>query len=70
MYLQAQHSWAHTREEALANAHDQWRSNIFESRVLGELRSPPSFDAAASPVPPEAVDGPVRVSEDPARHAE
>jgi coenzyme F420-dependent glucose-6-phosphate dehydrogenase len=69
MLLQAQHSWADSDEEALANAHDQWRTNIFESRVLGELRSPASFDAAASLVPPEAVDGPVRVSSDVGRHA-
>jgi coenzyme F420-dependent glucose-6-phosphate dehydrogenase len=67
--LQAQVSWAATDDEALANAHDQWRTNIFESRVLGELRSPASFDAAASLIPPEAVDGPIRVSADVGRHA-
>jgi len=69
MFLQAQHAWARTDEEALAGAHDQWRTNIFESRVLGELRSPASFDAAASFVTPDAVDGPIRVSSDLGRHA-
>jgi probable non-F420 flavinoid oxidoreductase len=69
MRLQAPVSWAHTQAEALANAHDQWRTNIFDSRVLGELRSPASFDAAASFVGPEDVDGPVRVSSDLGRHA-
>jgi probable non-F420 flavinoid oxidoreductase len=68
MRLQAQVSWAETDAEALANAHDQWRTNIFDSRVLGELRSPASFDAAASFVRPEDVDGPVRVSSDLGRH--
>ena len=69
MLLQAQHSFAATDDEALANAHDQWRTNIFESRVLSELRSPASFDAAASFVQPDAVDGPIRVSADIGRHA-
>lgn len=69
MLLQAQHSWAPTDEEAVANAHDQWRTNVFESRVLAELRSPASFDAAASFVTPDAVDGPIRCAADPARHA-
>ena len=68
MRLQAQLSWARTDAEALANAHDQWRTNIFDSPVLGELRSPASFDAAASFVRPEDVDGPVRVSSDVGRH--
>ena len=68
MWLQAQVSWARTDEEALAAAHDQWRTNIFESRVLAELRSPASFDAAAQFVRPEDVDGPVRVSADVGRH--
>ena len=64
LLLQAQVVLGETREAALAAAHDQWRTNIFESSVLAELRSPASFDAAAQQVPPEAVDGPVRVTAD------
>jgi coenzyme F420-dependent glucose-6-phosphate dehydrogenase len=64
LLLQAQVALGDTREAALAAAHDQWRTNIFDSRVLAELRSPASFDAAAEQVPPEAVDGPVRVTAD------
>jgi coenzyme F420-dependent glucose-6-phosphate dehydrogenase len=64
LLLQAQVALADTREAALAAAHDQWRTNIFDSRVLAELRSPASFDAAAEQVSPDAVDGPVRVTAD------
>ena len=50
-------------------AHAQWRTNIFASGVLAELRTPAQFEAAARFVRPEDVRGPVRVAADPARHA-
>jgi coenzyme F420-dependent glucose-6-phosphate dehydrogenase len=64
LLLQTQVVLGEDRGEALAAAHDQWRTNIFESRVLAELRSPASFDAAAEQIAPDAVDGPVRVTAD------
>ena len=69
VYVQVHVSYAESEEEARANAFDQWRSNIFESRVLSELRVPEDFDAAARFVKPEDLDGHVRISADPGRHA-
>jgi coenzyme F420-dependent glucose-6-phosphate dehydrogenase len=68
MYLQVHLSFAADDEAARAAAHDQWRTNVFPPAVLGELRSPAGFDAAAEFVTPDDVDGPVRISSDTARH--
>ena len=69
LYLQVHLSFSHDEAEARAAAHDQWRTNVFPPAVLGELRSPAGFDAAAAFVTPEDVDGPVRISSDPGRQA-
>lgn len=68
LFLQAQHSYARDEAAALAGAHDQWRTTIFASPVLADLRMPYQFDAAASFVPPEAVAEHLRVSSDLSRH--
>jgi coenzyme F420-dependent glucose-6-phosphate dehydrogenase len=70
MYLQTQLSYASSTEEAVQAAHEQWRTNIFDSPVLATLRLPSDFDAAAEFVQPQDVNGPVRVSSDPAEHVE
>ncbi|HMQ31191.1 MAG TPA: TIGR03885 family FMN-dependent LLM class oxidoreductase [Chloroflexaceae bacterium] len=70
LFLQAQHSYARDEAVALAGAHDQWRTNIFASPVLSDLRMPYQFDAAASYVRPEEVAERLRVSSDLARHVE
>ena len=69
LYLQAKHSWAETDEEALREAHDQWRTNVFRGTVFEDLDSPEKFDFAAEHVRPEDVRPHVRVSSDPERHA-
>jgi coenzyme F420-dependent glucose-6-phosphate dehydrogenase len=68
VFLQAQHSYAATDEEATANAHDQWAVNIFESSILADLRTPAAFDAAGKFVRPEDLKGHIRMSSDPDRH--
>jgi coenzyme F420-dependent glucose-6-phosphate dehydrogenase len=64
MFLQVQLAYAPSDEEAERAAFEQWRTNIFDSPVLAELRTPADFDAAAEFVRPEDVHGPVRVSAD------
>ncbi len=67
--LQVHLSWAESEDEALAIAHDQWRSNVFSSDLNWNLELPEQFDAAATHVRPDDVRNAVLVSADPARHA-
>jgi alkanesulfonate monooxygenase SsuD/methylene tetrahydromethanopterin reductase-like flavin-dependent oxidoreductase (luciferase family) len=62
-------SYAETEDEALAIAHDQWRTNVFSSDLAWNLELPEQFDAAAAHVRPDDVRKSVLVSADPARHA-
>jgi probable non-F420 flavinoid oxidoreductase len=68
-YLQVHVSYAETEDEALAIAHDQWRTNVFPSDLAWNLELPEQFDAAATHVRPDDVRKAVLVSADPARHA-
>ncbi len=70
MALQVQLSYAPTDDEALAAAHEQWGTNIFDSPVLASLRMPADFEAAAEFVEPDDLPGPVLVSSDVAVHRE
>jgi alkanesulfonate monooxygenase SsuD/methylene tetrahydromethanopterin reductase-like flavin-dependent oxidoreductase (luciferase family) len=67
MVLQVHVSWAPTYDEALAVAHDQWRTNVFQPPVPWELTTVAEFDEAARHVRPEDMPGSVLVSEDPGR---
>jgi coenzyme F420-dependent glucose-6-phosphate dehydrogenase len=69
MALQVQLSYAPSDDEALAAAHEQWGTNIFDSPVLASLRLPSDFEAAAEFVEPRDLSGPVLVSSDASRHA-
>jgi coenzyme F420-dependent glucose-6-phosphate dehydrogenase len=68
MFLQAQTSYAPSKQEALAGAHDQWRNNILESRVLTELRMPNQFDTFGEFISPEHLQGHIRISADIQQH--
>jgi probable non-F420 flavinoid oxidoreductase len=68
LVLQVHLSFAATDDEALAIAHDQWRTNVFAPPLCWDLDTVESFDQAATHVPPEAMHGSVNVSSDPARH--
>ncbi|TDE97365.1 TIGR03885 family FMN-dependent LLM class oxidoreductase [Occultella glacieicola] len=66
--LQLHLSWASTEEEALALAHDQWRSNVFAPPAPADTMTTEAFDAFSARVPLEAVTQTVRVSADLGRH--
>lgn len=66
--VQVHVSWAPTEDEALAIAHDQWRSNVFASTLAWDLALPEQFDAAAAFVRPDDVRDSVLVSADPEVH--
>jgi probable non-F420 flavinoid oxidoreductase len=68
--LQVHVSWAPSEEEALAIAHDQWRSNVFAPPVCWDLEMVEHFDEASRHVRPEDVRQAVLVSSDPGRLAE
>ncbi|WP_374164300.1 TIGR03885 family FMN-dependent LLM class oxidoreductase [Arcticibacter sp. MXS-1] len=70
LILKVQLSYARTEEEALMGAYDQWRTNIFQGSVLGELRTVEQFDALGEFVKPEDLRGKVDISADPAFHIE
>lgn len=70
MYLKVQLSYAQDEEKALQGAYEQWRTNVFESPVLAEFRSPQQFDAAAQFVKPEDMHESVRISAELEQHIE
>ncbi|MDP9865681.1 MULTISPECIES: TIGR03885 family FMN-dependent LLM class oxidoreductase [Streptosporangium] len=67
--LQVHLSWAESEEEALAIAHDQWRSNVFGPPVSWDLDTAELFDVISAEVPPSRVTEAVNVSADLGRHA-
>lgn len=67
--VQVKVAWASTEEEALAGAHDQWRTNVFDPVLMADLETVEQFEAAATHVRPEDVRAGVLVSSDPGRHA-
>jgi alkanesulfonate monooxygenase SsuD/methylene tetrahydromethanopterin reductase-like flavin-dependent oxidoreductase (luciferase family) len=67
--VQVKLAWAATDEEALAAAHDQWRSNVFDSVLMADLETVEQFEAAATHVRPDDVRGSVLVSSELGRHA-
>lgn len=68
--LQVHVSYAPTDEEALAIAHDQWRTNVFAAPVCWDLDTPEAFDEASKHVGPEAMRESVLVSSDPSQLAD
>lgn len=69
-YLQVHLSWAETEEEALALAHDQWKTNMFGPALSWDLERPEQFDEAARFVRPDDVRRSVLVSADLDDHVE
>ncbi|MET0726445.1 MAG: TIGR03885 family FMN-dependent LLM class oxidoreductase, partial [Leifsonia sp.] len=70
LVLQVHVSYAATDDEALAIAHDQWRTNTFAAPVSWDLDTAQAFDEAAKHVRPEDVRAAALVSSDLAQHAE
>ena len=69
VYVQVKVAWAPTEDEALAGAHEQWRTNVFPSVLMADIETVEQFEAAAKHVRPDDVRPSVLVSSDPARHA-
>ncbi|MGV9327401.1 TIGR03885 family FMN-dependent LLM class oxidoreductase [Streptosporangium sandarakinum] len=67
--LQVHLSWAESEDEALATAHDQWRSNVFGPPVSWDIDSAELFDMVTADVPPSKVTESVNVSADLGWHA-
>ena len=70
VYLQVHLSWAPDEEEALAIAHDQWRTNLFQPPLCWDLHTVEQFDEAARHVRPEDLHAGVLISADLGRHRE
>lgn len=68
IYLQVHLAWAEDEDTAEATAHDQWRTNVFDSTIAWNLEQPEQFDAAARYVEPADVRRVVHVSADLGRH--
>lgn len=70
MMLKVQLSYDKTMEDALQGAHEQWKTNVFGSDMLGELRTPMQFEQAAQHVKAEEMQGQVNISNEPRQHRE
>jgi probable non-F420 flavinoid oxidoreductase len=57
-------NWAPSEDEALAGAHEQWRTNVLGGEVNWELRTPEQFDTATRLVRPEDMRESVWISAD------
>lgn len=68
MYLQVHVAWAPTESEALANAHSEWRSNVFAGPLLWDAPRASDLDAAARYVRPDDLRDSVRISADLGQH--
>lgn len=68
LFLQVHLSWAADEDEALAVAHDQWSTNVFDPQLAMDLTLPEQFEAAARFVTPDDVRSAVLVSADLGRH--
>jgi hypothetical protein len=62
-------AWAPDETDALAAAHDQWRTNVFDSTLMADLALVEQFEAAATHVRPDDVRASVLVSSDLGQHA-
>lgn len=62
--VQAKVSWAPTDDEALAVAHEQWRTNAFPSVVMADLEQVAQFEEVGAFVRPEDMHASVLISSD------
>ena len=68
VYLKVQLSYDTTDEAAAEGAYDQWRTNIFHSSVLGDMRKVEQFDALGEMVKPDELKDMVRISSNIQQH--
>jgi probable non-F420 flavinoid oxidoreductase len=62
--VQVKVAWAPDEREALAAAHDQWRTNVFDSTLMADIERVEQFEALAVHVRPDDVRSGVLVSSD------
>lgn len=65
MALKVQVSYATSEENALYGAWEQWKNNIFPSKLLAEISTPDQFDALGAVVRKEDLKQHVIISNDP-----
>jgi coenzyme F420-dependent glucose-6-phosphate dehydrogenase len=70
LILKVQLSYDKTDEKAMQGAFDQWKTNIFKSNMLAELRTPGQFQEAAEFLDPQVMQDHVNISSNPAKHIE
>jgi len=70
VYLKVQLAYAESDEAAMDAAFDQWRNNIFQGSVLGELRTVEQFDALGELVQKKDLQANLRISSSLAQHTE
>jgi coenzyme F420-dependent glucose-6-phosphate dehydrogenase len=68
VYLKADLSWARTEEDALRQAHEQWRFNVLGGDAIWDLRRPEDIANASRFVKPDDMRASVLVSADLNRH--
>jgi probable non-F420 flavinoid oxidoreductase len=67
--VQVKVAWAARDDDALAGAHEQWRTNVLDPVLMADLETVEQFEAAAAHVRPEDMREGVLVSSDPKQHA-
>lgn len=70
MKLKVQLSFDKSFNDALKGAYEQWKTNIFASDLLSELRNPKQFEQAAKFVTPDEMKRVVHISSEPEDHIE
>lgn len=70
MKIKVQLSYDNNFENAMNGAHEQWKTNVFGSDMLAELRNPQQFEQASQHVKPEELQGQVNISNEPGQHIE
>jgi coenzyme F420-dependent glucose-6-phosphate dehydrogenase len=70
MKIKIQLSYDKNARDAMNGAHEQWKTNVFGSDMLAELRNPQQFEQAAQHVKPEDLHGLINISEHPGQHVE
>ncbi len=70
IFLQEQIAYAPTYEDAITQAHDQWRFSVFKSTILADTAMPEDIDEISKYVREEDVKKSVRVSDDLQEHRE
>lgn len=68
MYIKVQLSYSDTFEKALEGAHEEWRNNVFESKLLSDIKNVEQFDAAGEFISRDQVKNALRISADPSEH--